>query len=198
MRRIFLIISLLLIACSDVPQLPKLSQNAVILAFGDSLTFGSGASQDESYPAQLEKRIGRKVISSGVPGEVSAEGLLRLPEVLDETKPQLMILCHGGNDLLRKLGEKETADNLRAMVRLAKERGIAVLLIGVPRPSIVPETAEFYSVVAQEFKLPIEVNIVKTILTDRALKADPIHPNANGYTKFAEAIADLLKKTGAI
>ena len=100
-------------------KLPRLPADAVVLAFGDSLTFGTGTAPDKSYPAALERKIGRKVVAAGIPGEVSAAGLARLPEVLDEVQPKLLILCHGGNDMLRNLGLRQAADNIKAMVSLA-------------------------------------------------------------------------------
>jgi len=115
-----------------VPRLPALGADAVVLAFGDSLTYGTGADASSSYPAVLERMIGRKVASAGIPGEVSARGLARLPIVLDQVRPQLLILCHGGNDLLRSLDMAALAGNLRAMVRVARERGVPVLLVAVP------------------------------------------------------------------
>jgi acyl-CoA thioesterase I len=180
------------------PKLTPLSGDAVLLAFGDSLTFGTGANPGESYPERLGALIGRRVASSGVPGETSAEGLARLPGVLDEVKPGLVILCHGGNDFLRKLDDAQAANNLRAMVRLAQARGAEVVLIGVPKPGLLPSTAGFYSEIAREFKLPYEDATLKKILTDNELKSDLVHPNAKGYARLAEAIAALLKKAGAV
>ena len=188
----------LLASCGGQPKLPPLSPNAVVLAFGDSLTFGIGANTGESYPVRLEALIGRKVVSAGVPGEASAEGLARLPAALDEAKPQLVILCHGGNDFLRKLDEGRAANNIRAMVRLARSRGAQVVLIGVPKPGLHPSPAGFYADVAREFRLPYEETALKKILTDNGLKSDLVHPNAAGYARLAEAIAALLRKTGAV
>ena len=179
-------------------KIPKLPGDAVVLAFGDSLTFGTGATPDKSYPAALERKIGRKVIAAGIPGEVSAAGLARLPEVLDEVKPKLLILCHGGNDMLRKLSIKQAADNIRAMISMARSRGMEVVLLGVPSPGLFLSTADLYDDIAKEMKLAYEGKAIAKILSDSALKADTIHPNAEGYQRLADAIAEVLKKSGAI
>ena len=109
---------LLLAACGKTPQLTKLSNDAVILAFRDSLTFATGATPETSYPAVLEKLIGRRVVAAGVPGEVTAEGLERLPDVIEGEQPKLLILCHGANDLLRLTGAAQAEANLRAIIAL--------------------------------------------------------------------------------
>ncbi len=190
--------SALLMACSSGAKTPRLASDAVILAFGDSLTFGTGAPLTESYPAILERLVGRRVVNSGVPGEVTGEGLSRLPEVLEREKPALMILFHGGNDLLRRLNQQQTANNLRAMIRLARERGIAVVIIAVPSPGISLSPPSFYREIATEMKMPFEEEALSTVLSDGSLKSDYIHPNAAGYRKLAESIAALLKKSGAV
>ncbi len=188
-----------LAACSErPPRLAPLAADAVILAFGDSITYGSGANSSESYPAVLAGLAGRTAINAGVPGELSADGLKRLPAVLDEHRPQLLILCHGGNDLLRKQDEEALASNLEAMVRLAEERGVAVVLIGVPKLGFGLEVPELYKRLASARKLPYEGKIVAAIEADRVLKSDPIHPNAAGYRLLAQRIHALLKQTGAL
>ena len=164
MRAIFLALLLLFAACSKTPQLAKLPNDAVILAFGDSLTFGTGATPQTSYPAMLEKLIGRRVIGAGVPGEVTAEGLERLPDVIEEENPRLMILCHGGNDLLRKTGEDKAEANLRAMIALAKSKGIQVVMIAVPKPGFTLASPPYYEKIASDLQLPIESKILRSIL----------------------------------
>jgi len=196
---VLLLLAGALAACGgSSARLSRLPADAVILAFGDSLTFGSGAQPRESYPAVLETLIARKVQGAGVPGEVSAAGLARLPSALDYYQPKLVILCHGGNDFLRKLGDAQAADNLRAMIRLARARNIEVVLIGVPKPGLFPSPPDFYADIAREFGLPYEDAALKTILRDNELKSDLVHPNARGYARLAQALASLLRKSGAL
>jgi lysophospholipase L1-like esterase len=199
MRGAALALAVLVAACSGgQPKLARLAPDAVVLAFGDSLTAGVGANPGESYPTRLEALIARKVVSSGVPGETSAAGLARLPAALEEAKPALVILCEGGNDFLQKLDEAQAASNLRAMARLAQSRGAQVVLIAVPKPGLLPSPADFYAAVAKELAVPNEETALKKILTDNSLKSDLVHPNAAGYARLAEAVAALLRKTGAV
>lgn len=194
-----LLAAMLLAACgAKTPTLPKLGTDAVVLAFGDSITFGTGAGENQSYPAVLEALIGRKVHAAGVPGEVSAAGLARLPSAIEFYKPQLLILCHGGNDFLRKTGKQQAAENIRAMVRAARDKGVAVMLIAVPEPGLLPSPADFYRDIAKEFSIPYEDGALAKILRDNELKSDLIHPNAKGYARLAEAVAGVLKKSGAL
>lgn len=197
-RSVLLVLLIAAAGCGERPTLAPLPSDAVVLAFGDSLTHGTGAGESESYPAQLEQLIGRQVVRAGVPGEVTAQALARLPGMLDEHSPRLLLLCIGGNDFLRRLGNPQAEANVRAMVKLAKSRGIDVLLIGTPEPGFSITPPAFYAGIADEFRLPYEETAIADVLKDNALKSDPIHPNARGYRIIAERVADALKKSGAI
>ncbi|MFM8333084.1 MAG: GDSL-type esterase/lipase family protein [Candidatus Methylumidiphilus sp.] len=198
MIKYLLAIMLVLVGCGGTPKLSHLPPDAVVLAFGDSLTYGTGVAEADSYPAVLEGLIGRKVVRSGVPGEVTADSLARLPTVLDEANPKLMVLCIGGNDIMRRMSEQQAADNIRAMVRLAKSKGVDVVLVGVPQLGITMSAPAFYADIAKEFKLPYEIEVMRKIFLSKDLKSDEVHPNAQGYKLFAEAVAALLKKAGAV
>jgi lysophospholipase L1-like esterase len=196
----YVILLTLVFACSDhTPRLPKLADDATILAFGDSLTYGSGAPKDESYPAVLQRLSGRQVINAGNPGEVSRDGLTRLSDLLEQTQPDLLVLCHGGNDLLRQYDLNETKSNVQQMVHVAQQQGIAVILLGVPKPKLfLMNSASFYQEIADELKIPLETDIIPTVVSDNNLKSDTIHPNSQGYRMIGEAVHKLLQKTGAL
>jgi acyl-CoA thioesterase I len=201
MRRAMLVllyIALLAGCGSDTPQTAKLAATDVVLAFGDSLTYGTGAKPEESYPAVLGELIGRNVVGAGVPGEQTAGGLQRLPGVLDEHRPRLVIVCLGGNDMLRKGAPANIEANLREILKTIKARGLDAMLVGVPAPGLITSAPSFYEKLAQEFRIPYEGKVVTSVLYKPDLKSDPIHPNAAGYRKMAEAFAALLRDAGAI
>jgi acyl-CoA thioesterase I len=113
-------------------------------------------------------------------------------------KPKLLLLCHGGNDFLRKQSDAVAASNVRAMVKLARDRGIGVVLIATPKPGLVLSPPDFYAEIAKEFSIPIETEVLSDVLKDNAKKSDLVHPNAAGYREIAERLAALLRKAGAI
>lgn len=188
----------LLAACDRPPQLPRLNDGDTIVAFGDSLTHGTGTTEDQAYPAALSRLIQRTVVNAGVPGETTAEGLERLPEILEEHQPKMVLLCLGGNDMLKRQDTAQTESNLRQMIQSIKASGANVVLIGVPEPKLFSGAPDFYEKLAEEFGLPYEGEIFNDVLKDNNLKSDPIHANAAGYKAVAERLAELLKETGAL
>ena len=181
--------------CGQRPTINSLDVSSVVLAFGDSLTFGTGAVAGESYPEVLEDLIGCRVINEGVPGETTTKGLRRLPRVLKEISPDLVILCHGGNDMLKRQSQTKTMENLDVMILMIQEAEADVVLIGVPKPNLLLKTPEFYEELASKYQIPFDGDTIPDIIAKRSLKSDRIHPNAAGYKKLAKAISSLLKKS---
>lgn len=193
-----LLFQLMLCSCSSSPQLPALPVDGVILAFGDSLTAGNGATPDSSYPAVLSRLTGQKVVNAGVPGEVTAAALARLPNVLDREKPALVLLCLGGNDFLQRLDIGQSEENLRTMVQMIRAKRLGVVLIGVPKLGWGLEVPKWYGQIAKDAGIPYEGKALQRILSERSLKSDTIHPNAAGYNQLAVELAKTLKKSGAL
>ncbi len=189
---------LLLQACSDSPTLTPIPDDGVILAFGDSLTVGVGVSKEHSYPHVLSLLSSRVVIGSGVSGEETSGGVKRLPEVLDEVRPNLMILLEGGNDVLRNRNLHQAKQNLAAMIEYATNRGIDVVLIGVPEKKLFSDSAPIYQELADEYDVVFSDDILSGLIRKNEYKSDAVHLNQKGYYEMAESIHALLVKHGAL
>ncbi len=190
--------ALLLVGCSDDPRLARLSPDDVIVAFGDSLTYGTGADPDTAYPAVLATLIGHPVINAGVPGETTSDALERLPQVLNQYHPKLVLLCLGGNDMLHQQAPSSIEHNLRALIKTIQDSKAAVLLIGVPQPKLFGGAPAFYATLADELKLPYEGEVFNKVLKNPRLKSDLIHANAEGYRLVAQRLAERIKAWGAL
>lgn len=175
---------------------------AVVLALGDSITWGTGAAPDTSYPAVLAGLTGWQVVNAGVPGDTSAGALARLPGLLQEHSPQLVIVAIGGNDFLRRVPPAETRANIASICRQAAASGAQVLLVGVPEPSMLAAVARsladhpMYEDLAAELKVPLHEGGWAAVLSDPALRSDPIHANAQGYEAFARGLAARARELG--
>ena len=117
---------------------------------------------------------------------------------LNDYNPKLVILCHGGNDLLRKMDIEEMESNIRAMIQLSLDRKIPLILLGVPKPGIFLSSADVYKEIASSMNTIFMEDLVSNVLSDKLLKSDSIHPNENGYNVMAEEIYSLLLDSGAI
>jgi len=196
---VILLGALLLQSCSDPdPALRAVPDDGTILAFGDSLTVGVGANRSDSYPNVLSELSGREVINAGISGETTGRGLERLPEQLSQTKPDLLILLEGGNDILRNRDFAAIKGNLGKMIELAQNRGAQVVLLGVPEKGLFLGVAPFYEDLADEYQIVFEAKLVASLLRNPAYKSDSIHLNEKGYRVMAEKIYELLQENGAL
>ena len=166
---------------------------SVILAFGDSITYGFGTEHDSSYPRQIERKTGLKVVNAGANGEESSAGLLRLPSYL-KSKPEYVILCHGANDIYNRRSAQTLKSNLHAMIQLIKKSGAKILLVGVPNFGLLSNDIHvLYDELAEECDLLFEGDLLRNILTSNLLKVDYIHPNKDGYEIMANTFIEMLK-----
>lgn len=186
-------------ACgASKPTMQPLSRSDVIVAFGDSLTFGAGAKANQSYPVQLARITGRQVVNAGVSGEETSGGLQRIRGVLNEYRPQLVILCLGGNDMLRKRNTAQIKNNLASMISIIQASGAQVFLLAAPRPSLSLSVPDFYAELGAEFNIPVDTSTLPDLLGQGDKKADTIHLNAVGYQEMAQLIAQQLREAGAL
>lgn len=194
--------ALLSAACTRAPKRSALPAGTVVLAIGNSVTFGTGADPGEDYPTRLAAITGWDIRNYGVPGDTAAGLSARIDDALAETAPKLVILEIGGNDFLRRHPESAVKDSIRAVLHRVRTAGIPTLLVSTPKFSplgaavgMLPDSP-IYAELAKEEKVPLVSGVFAKVLADPALKSDPIHPNAMGYRKLADGIADELSRSG--
>lgn len=193
-----------LAACGrKAPRAQAVPPGATVLALGDSLTSGVGASADAAYPAELERLTGWSVVNAGVSGDTSEQALERLPGLLRQHQPQLVIVSIGGNDFLRRRGNSTTRDRVRQICGQARASGAQVLLVAVPELSLLAAAGRLsdhalYEEIADELRIPLHRKGWSSVLADARLRSDPIHANAAGYAQFARGLVDTLRDTGLL
>lgn len=193
----------LLSACGKrVSKASALPAGSTVLALGDSLTSGVGASADAAYPAVLQALTGWQVVNGGVSGDTAAQALARLPELMQAHQPALVIVSIGGNDLLRRMSAAVAKDAIREICRSASAGGARVLLVAVPQVSLLAAGTgrltdhPMYGELADELTLPLHADGWASVLSQPELRADSVHANDLGYRRFAEALAQALRKVG--
>lgn len=205
-RAVLLGVATALAACGKRPaSAPQaLPAGSIVLALGDSITHGTGAAAEAAYPAQLARLSAWTVVNGGVPGDTSAQALARLPALLAEHRPALVIVSLGGNDFLRRLPEAETDANLRRSVALTRDAGAQVVLVAVPRPTLAAAVGAglsdhpLYEKLATDLALPLHAGGWARVLGNEKLKADQVHANAEGYRLFAESLVTTLRAAGLL
>jgi len=172
-----------------------------IVAFGDSLTAGLGVAAEETYPAQLQRRLDSqglpyRVINAGVSGDTTAGGLRRVDWVL-KSRPDIVILELGANDGLRGLKLQETKANLEKIIQRCRDASVRVVLAGMKLPpnygtEYTKSFEAIYPALAKQFRLPLIPFFLEGVAGSTSLnQADGIHPTSEGY----RIIADLVMET---
>jgi acyl-CoA thioesterase-1 len=180
----------------------ELGRNSIV-AFGDSLTAGLGVPPDESYPAQLQRRLDAagyryRVINAGVSGETTAGGVRRVDWVL-RSRPAVVILELGANDGLRGLDLSQTRANLEEIIRRLQAAGVTVVLAGMKLPPNYGEEyasrfAAMYSDLARQYRLPFMPFFLEGVATQPGLnQGDGIHPTGAGYRIIVDRLVPVLE-----
>lgn len=175
---------------------PSVDDRPRIVAFGDSLTAGLGVNVDETYPAELQRRLDAlglryRVINAGVSGETTAGGLRRVPWIL-RSNPEIVILELGANDGLRGLRVQETKANLEAIIQQLQQSGAQVILAGMKLPpnygnDYLSAFERLYPDLATRYRLPLIPFFLEGVAASTTLnQADGIHPTARGYRAIVE------------
>lgn len=215
-RRFVLALAMLLIfnalgACSRDELMPQAAgekqetrYDGTIAAVGDSLTAGYGLAEEQSYPAQLERRLHAdglryRVVNAGISGETSSGTLSRIKWVLT-LKPDIVILETGANDGLRGISPELTQKNLSEIIGILAEQKVVVVLAGMQMLSNLGEEFQtafknLYPAVAEQRKVILIPFFLEGVAGERQLNLpDAIHPTEQGYTAVVSNLMPYVKE----
>lgn len=168
------------------------SEGEDIIAFGDSLVEGVGASREENnFVSLLSKKVGEPIINLGVSGNTTEDGLSRLNE-LDEYNPKVVLLLLGGNDHLKKVPRETTFQNLGKIIENIQARGAIVILLGVRGNLFVDGFDDEFEKLESEYQTAYVPDVLDGLFNNTRYMSDVIHPNDLGYEKIALRIYPVL------
>ncbi|MDA8446761.1 acyl-CoA thioesterase-1 [Paracidovorax valerianellae] len=184
------------------------ARKPVILVVGDSLSAEYGLARGKGWVALLEKQLAEEkidatVVNASVSGDTTSGGRSRLPALLTQHKPSHVVIELGGNDALRGLPLKNTADNLKAMAQAAKQSGAKVLIVGMQVPpnygaDYSKRFADTFDSVAKDTQsalVPFLLKGVADVPDPTALfQADRIHPKAEAHPTMLANVWPELRK----
>ena len=212
----------ILSSCNDMTQMTGTTGDGAdnydtrpIVCFGNSLTYGYGASSGNTYPYYLQEKIKVQVINAGVNGDTTEKGLERLNKDVLEKNPQLVIIEFGGNDLFNDITVTELKNNLEEMIEIIDNgkrkiyvsdwipdsavNDVSLILVNSLRvyngfsSLTLKELNDFvsgYRTVLVSLSTKVNVEIVEDIYAgiygDASLMSDPLHPNSLGYKIMAD------------
>lgn len=163
-----------------------------VVALGDSLTHGEGASEGHDWPTLVGKRLGITIGNEGVNGNTSAQALDRLDRDVLSLHPDIVIVTIGGNDHLQNVPDDTTFANIRTIISKVQATGAVVMLIGVRGRLLNDVWEERFAALAEETGSLYMEDILKGLFGDERYMSDTIHPNDAGYERIADRITPLL------
>ena len=184
------------------------AREAVILVLGDSLSAEYGLRRGSGWVALLEKKLGEeklaaRVVNASISGDTTSGGRSRLPALLQQHQPTLVVIELGGNDALRGLPLKNTEDNLDAMAAAARKAGAKVLLVGMQVPpnygsDYAARFAAVFEKVARDHKAGLVPFLLKGVADGpdptKLFQADRIHPREEAHPRMLANVWPELKK----
>ncbi|BAU74785.1 arylesterase [Metapseudomonas furukawaii] len=194
----------LLGGCLSLLLLAQEAMAGTVLVVGDSISAALGLESSQGWVSLLEKRLVEKgydkqVVNASISGDTSAGGLSRLPALLAEHKPELVIIELGGNDGLRGQPPAQLQQNLAGMIDSSRAQGAAVLLLGMRLPPnygarYTSAFAKVYSDLAEQKQVPLVPFFLEGVGgVPELMQPDGIHPQANAQPRLLENVWPTLE-----
>lgn len=169
------------------------SSGDAVVAFGDSLIEGVGATPGNDFVSQLSKKIGEPIVNLGISGNTTAQGLARVDRIA-EYKPKVVLVLLGGNDYLRKVPKEETFRNLEMIVSRIQNTGAVVVLLGIQGGVLSDPYDTAFESLAQKKGTVYISNVLEGLVGNSRYMSDAIHPNDAGYSKIVERVYPEVRK----
>lgn len=163
-----------------------------VLIIGDSLVAGTGVPKDKSFPFLFDEWTPARVTADGKPGETSSQLLKRLPAAIRKENYRWVIVCTGGNNILRDQVDGSLKRDLVAIVNEIRKIRAHAVLMAIPDPKT-RQDLPVYREIGSAMRVPVLEN-VGTHLEDRHFLGDGVHPNAEGYRVVAQELLYLFAK----
>ena len=193
---LLLLLLFALTACGP-PKADALGPGSRVLALGDSLTYGTGATLETSYPEALAAMTQWTMVNAGVPGDLAQQGCSRLAPLLEEHRPQLVLVFLGGNDILRRGSTDALTEGLVQCANAAREAKVPMVLFAVPRFELTGFTdSPIFASIATSSKVAFLTPQLGKLLGNDKLRADTVHLNGDGYRALAGNVAAELRRLG--
>lgn len=189
-KMIIFAVGIFLMGCSSKPVNFD-SYGTDIIAFGDSLTYGHGASEGESYPAWLASFTGKEIINLGASGDTSAQGVSRL-KGLSKYNPKMVLVEFGANDKFRNLPLSQTEENISAIIEYVQGLGAIVVLLDTGGAWQMDKYTKMNKNLSKKYGTLFVSGIMDDIFTDNKLKSDTVHPNGEGYKIIAKRVENVI------
>lgn len=174
-------------AVTNVP-----SDGVNIVAFGDSLVEGVGASKGNDFVSILSRQIDEPIVNLGRSGDTTRDALVRIDDVLEQD-PKVVLVLLGGNDYLQQIPEAETFVNLEQIIQTIHQSGSAVLLLGVRGGILRDNFKGEFAALAEKHRTAYVSDVLDGLFGNRQLMADTVHPNGAGYQVMADRVQPELE-----
>lgn len=169
------------------------SSGTDIIAFGDSLIQGVGATSEHDLVSLLSQRIGQPIVNLGIAGNTTADGLARI-DALDQYHPKVVLLLLGGNDHLKKVDIDQTFANLATLIEDIQARGSIVLLLGVRGGLFADKFEERYKELSKQYHTAYVSDVLDGLFAHPEYMSDGVHPNDKGYVLLADRVEPVLRE----
>lgn len=176
----------------EIKNYPSRGQD--IIAFGDSLVFGQGASsENKNFVSLLSQKLSVPITNLGIPGNTTADALARISD-MDKYNPKVVLVLLGGNDYLQKVPIETTFKNLGAIIQKIQSKGSVVLLLGVRGGILNDKFDTEFEKISSQYHTAYVSDVLSGLITNMQYMSDAVHPNDIGYQKIADRVYPVLQK----